>query len=43
MVINQPVSEGVECEREDVVLTVGTTILFRRIHSGDVKSASEKC
>jgi len=34
---------GVECECEDVTLTVGTTILLRHIHSGDVKSASEKC
>jgi hypothetical protein len=34
---------GVECEHENVALTVGTIILFRRIHSGDVKSASEKC
>jgi hypothetical protein len=33
---------GVECECEDVALTVGTTILFRHIHS-DVKSVSEKC
>jgi hypothetical protein len=32
-----------ECECEDVVAqTVGTTILFRRMHSEDVKSASEK-
>jgi hypothetical protein len=36
------VGVGVEFEREDVALTVGTTILFRRIHSRDVKSASEK-
>jgi hypothetical protein len=34
---------GVACEFEDVAQTVGTTILSRRIHSGDVKSASEKC
>jgi hypothetical protein len=33
---------GAECECEDVAQTVGTTILFRCIHSGDVKSASEK-
>jgi hypothetical protein len=32
-----------ECECEDVAQKVGTTILFRHIHSGDVKSASEKC
>jgi hypothetical protein len=37
------VGVGVECEHEDVALTVGTTILFKRIHSEDVKSASEKC
>jgi len=37
------VGVGVECECEDVALTVGTTILFRCIHSGDVKSASERC
>jgi hypothetical protein len=37
------VGVGVESEREDAVLTVGTTTQFRRIHSGDVKSASEKC
>jgi hypothetical protein len=30
---------GVECEHADV----GTTILFRHIHSGDVKSASAGC
>jgi len=36
-------SVGVECEHEDVALTIGTTIPFRCIHSGDVKSASEKC
>jgi hypothetical protein len=36
------VGVGVKCEREDVVLTVETTILFRRIHSGDVKSTFEK-
>ena len=34
---------GVECEFEDVAQKVGTTILFRHIQSGDVKSASEKC
>jgi hypothetical protein len=34
---------GAEYECEDVAQTVGTTILFRRIYSGDVKSASEKC
>jgi len=34
---------GVECECEVVAQRVGTTILFRRIHSGDVKSDSEKC
>jgi hypothetical protein len=34
---------GVECEHKDIALTAGTTILFRCIHSGDVKSASEKC
>ena len=33
---------GTECECEDVAQKVGTTILFRCIHSG-VKSASEKC
>ena len=32
---------GAECECEDVAQKVGTTILFRRVHS-DVKSASEK-
>jgi hypothetical protein len=37
------VGVGVECEHENVALTVGTTILFRHIHSGDVKSASENC
>jgi hypothetical protein len=37
------VGVDVECEHEDVALTVGTAILFRRIHSGDVKSSSEKC
>jgi hypothetical protein len=34
---------GAECECEDVAQTVGTTILFRCIHTGDVKSASQKC
>jgi hypothetical protein len=34
---------GAECECEDVAQTVGSTILFRHIHSDDVKSASEKC
>ena len=34
---------GVECECEVVAQKVGTTILFRCIHSGDVKSDSEKC
>ena len=33
----------VECESEVVAQKLGTTILFRRIHSGDVKSDSEKC
>ena len=33
----------VECECEVVAQKVGTTILFRRIYSGDVKSDSEKC
>ena len=37
------VGTGVECECEDVALTVGTTILFRRRHSRNVKLASEKC
>jgi hypothetical protein len=37
------VGVGVECEHEDIALIVGTTNLFRHIHSGDVKSASEKC
>jgi len=37
------VGVGVECEHEYNALTVGTAILFRCIHSGDVKSASEKC
>jgi hypothetical protein len=32
-----------ECECENVAQTVGTTILFKHIHYGDVKSASEKC
>jgi len=32
----------VECECEVVAQKVGTTILFRHIHSGDVKSDSEK-
>jgi hypothetical protein len=36
------VSFGAECECEDVAQKVGTTNLFRRICSGDVKSASEK-
>jgi hypothetical protein len=34
---------GAELECEDVKHKVGTTILFTCIHSGDVKSASEKC
>jgi hypothetical protein len=33
---------GAEYEWEDAAQKVGTTILFRHIHSGDVKSASEK-
>ena len=36
------VGVGVECEHEDITLTVGTTIPFRRIHSGGVKLVSEK-
>jgi len=34
---------GVECECEFVAQKVRTTILFRHIYSGDVKSDSEKC
>jgi hypothetical protein len=30
---------GAECKCEDVAQIVGTTILFRRIHSGDVVMA----
>jgi hypothetical protein len=37
------VGVSVECEHKDVVLTVGSTILLRHIHLGDVKSPSEKC
>ena len=37
------VGSGVECECEVVAQTVGIAILFRRIHSEDVKSDSEKC
>jgi hypothetical protein len=33
---------GAECECDDVAQTVGTTVLFRRMHSDDVKPASEK-
>jgi hypothetical protein len=31
-----------ECESEDVAQKVGTIILFKCVHSGDLKSASEK-
>jgi hypothetical protein len=34
---------GAECECEDVAQKVETTILFRRMHSSNIKSASEKC
>jgi len=34
---------GAEYVCEDVAQKVETTSLFRRIHKGDVKSASEKC
>ena len=34
---------GAECKFEDVAQKIGTTILLRRNHSGDEKSASEKC
>ena len=33
---------GAECECKDVAQKVGTIILFRCVHSGDVKSASKK-
>jgi len=32
----------VECECEDVAQKVGTTILFRHVHSGDIKAVSGK-
>jgi len=34
---------GAECDCDNVAQKGGTTILFRCIDSGDVKSASEKC
>jgi hypothetical protein len=33
---------GTECECQDVAQKVGIAILFRRIHSDDVKLVSEK-
>ena len=34
---------GAECECDNVAQKAETTILFRRIRSGDANSASEKC
>ena len=39
---NTTLGSGVECECEVVAQRVGTAILFRRIHSDDVKSDSAK-